>query len=191
MDAGRTAASTRPAARPPSICCSRAPTPACAPGRRPRRPNTASWSRTTSSISIADYFTLRNGKGGRIPADLPLRLSSLQRRRALAARDVRPGRQAAGQVHILDENEIEDGIDELGVLLYGHKKNAYWYGSQLSIEETRRIAPYQNATGLAGDLGRAGRHGVGAGKSERPASSRPTRWISGAASKCRCPISAR
>ena len=50
--------------------------------------------------------------------------------------------------HILDENEIVDGIDELGVLLYGHKGNAYWYGSQLSIEETRRIAPYQNATGL-------------------------------------------
>jgi homospermidine synthase len=50
--------------------------------------------------------------------------------------------------HILDEQEIVDGIDELGVLLYGHAKNAYWYGSQLSIEETRRIAPYQNATGL-------------------------------------------
>ncbi len=50
--------------------------------------------------------------------------------------------------HILDENEIVDGIDELGVLLYGHEKNAYWYGSQLSIEETRRVAPYQNATGL-------------------------------------------
>ena len=50
--------------------------------------------------------------------------------------------------HILDENEIVDGIDELGVLLYGHDKNAYWYGSQLSIEETRELAPYQNATGL-------------------------------------------
>ena len=49
---------------------------------------------------------------------------------------------------ILDEHEIVDGIDELGVLLYGHKKNAYWYGSQLSIEETRDLAPYQNATGL-------------------------------------------
>ena len=50
--------------------------------------------------------------------------------------------------HILDENEIVDGIDELGVLLYGHGKNAYWFGSQLSIEETRELAPYQNATGL-------------------------------------------
>ena len=34
------------------------------------------------------------------------------------------------------------------MLLYGHAKNAYWYGSQLSIEETRELAPYQNATGL-------------------------------------------
>ncbi len=50
--------------------------------------------------------------------------------------------------HILDENEIVDGVDELGVLLYGHAKNAYWYGSQLSIDETRDLAPHQNATGL-------------------------------------------
>jgi homospermidine synthase len=34
------------------------------------------------------------------------------------------------------------------VLLYGHGKNAYWFGSQLSIEETRQLAPYQNATAL-------------------------------------------
>ncbi len=50
--------------------------------------------------------------------------------------------------HILDENEITEGIDELGVLLYGHAKNALWYGSRLSIEETRELAPFQNATGL-------------------------------------------
>jgi len=50
--------------------------------------------------------------------------------------------------HILGESEILDGMDELGVLLYGHGKNAYWFGSQLSIEETRAIAPNQNATGL-------------------------------------------
>ena len=45
-------------------------------------------------------------------------------------------------------DEIVDGIDELGVLLYGHAKNAYWYGSHLSIEEARKLAPFQNATGL-------------------------------------------
>jgi homospermidine synthase len=51
-------------------------------------------------------------------------------------------------MHVLDEHEIVDGRDELGVLLYGHERNAYWYGSQLTIEETRALAPYQNATGL-------------------------------------------
>jgi homospermidine synthase len=40
------------------------------------------------------------------------------------------------------------GIDELGVLLAGHKKNAYWYGSQLSIEEARKLCPHNNATSL-------------------------------------------
>ncbi len=44
--------------------------------------------------------------------------------------------------------EITGGIDELGVLLAGHAKNAYWYGSQLSIGEARRLAPYNSATSL-------------------------------------------
>ena len=43
----------------------------------------------------------------------------------------------------------------------------------------------------AGDLGGARRHGVGAGKPRLPASSRPTRWISAAASRSSAPISAR
>ena len=50
--------------------------------------------------------------------------------------------------HILDASEITDGIDELGVLLYGHSKNALWFGSRLSNKETKQLAPYQNATGL-------------------------------------------
>jgi homospermidine synthase len=45
-------------------------------------------------------------------------------------------------------NEITHGIDELGVLLAGHEKNAYWYGSQLSIEEARQLAPFNSATSL-------------------------------------------
>ena len=83
-----------------------------------------------------------------LPADLPLRLSSCND--AVLSLHEMFGRAGKKQdeIHILDENEIVDGIDELGVLLYGHEKNAYWYGSQLSIDETREIAPYQNATGL-------------------------------------------
>ena len=100
------------------------------------------------AISIADYFTLRqNGKVVYRPTchyayhpcdDAVLSLNEL------AGAEWKPQRTW----HILSEDEIVDGIDELGVLLYGHAKNAYWYGSQLSIEETRKLAPYQNATGM-------------------------------------------
>ena len=100
------------------------------------------------SISIADYFTLReSGKVVYRPTchyayhpcdDAVLSLHEM----------AGSGWQMQPEWTILDERDIVDGIDELGVLLYGHAKNAYWFGSQLSIEETRRLAPYQNATGL-------------------------------------------
>ncbi|MFD3189993.1 homospermidine synthase [Sedimentitalea sp. HM32M-2] len=57
------------------------------------------------------------------------------------------GRQQT-EHQILDVDEIVEGIDELGVLLYGHEKNALWFGSRLSNAETRALAPFQNATGL-------------------------------------------
>jgi len=44
--------------------------------------------------------------------------------------------------------DIVTGMDELGVLLAGHARNAYWYGSQLSIEEARRHVPFANATSV-------------------------------------------
>jgi len=45
-------------------------------------------------------------------------------------------------------DEIISGRDELGVLLMGHDFNSWWTGSLLDIEETRRLAPHQNATTL-------------------------------------------
>eukprot|EP01123_Difflugia_compressa_P002949 TRINITY_DN1378_c0_g2_i3.p1 TRINITY_DN1378_c0_g2~~TRINITY_DN1378_c0_g2_i3.p1 ORF type:complete len:507 (-),score=87.24 TRINITY_DN1378_c0_g2_i3:187-1707(-) len=45
-------------------------------------------------------------------------------------------------------DEVVDGHDELGVLVMGHKKGAYWYGSVLDVHEARRLAPYNNATSL-------------------------------------------
>jgi len=45
-------------------------------------------------------------------------------------------------------DEIVKGVDELGVLLAGHRKNAYWYGSQLSVHEARELCPHNNATSL-------------------------------------------
>ena len=51
-------------------------------------------------------------------------------------------------VYRLLNEQLTEGRDELGVLLFGHAKNAYWYGSHLSVAEARELAPYQNATGL-------------------------------------------
>ena len=108
----------------------------------------ASWSRTTSSISIADYFTLR--EAGKVVYRPTCHYAYHPCDDAVLSLHEMAGAQWKPQQtwHILTEDDIVDGIDELGVLLYGHAKNAYWYGSQLSIEETRRLAPYQNATGL-------------------------------------------
>ena len=50
--------------------------------------------------------------------------------------------------HILTADEITSGGDDLGVFLYGHAKGAMWYGSRLTIDEARALAPYQNATGM-------------------------------------------
>ena len=99
-------------------------------------------------ISIADYFTLR--ENGALAYRPTVHYAYRPADDAVLSLDEMAGAQWEQQPdwHILDEREIVDGIDELGVLLYGHAKNAYWYGSQLSIEETRRVAPYQNATGL-------------------------------------------
>ncbi len=100
------------------------------------------------SISIADYFTLR--EGGKVVYRPTCHYAYHPCDDAVLSLHELFGRAGRRQddIHILDEHEIQDGIDELGVLLYGHGKNAYWYGSQLSIDETRLIAPYQNATGL-------------------------------------------
>jgi homospermidine synthase len=43
-------------------------------------------------------------------------------------------------------DEIVSGADILGVLLMGHGYNSWWVGSDLSIEESRRLVPHQNAT---------------------------------------------
>lgn len=100
------------------------------------------------SISIADYFTIGTGKNATYRPTCHYAYHPCND--AVLSLEELFGRLGKRQTEqfILDENEIVDGADELGVLLYGHAKNAYWYGSQLTIEETRKLAPYQNATGL-------------------------------------------
>ena len=43
-------------------------------------------------------------------------------------------------------DEITTGADILGALVMGHAYNSWWCGTDLSIEESRRLVPHQNAT---------------------------------------------
>jgi homospermidine synthase len=99
------------------------------------------------SISMADYFTLRRGKKvvyrptvhyAYHPCD-----QAIMSMHEIAGKNLR---QQKRQRLIVDE--VTSGRDELGVLLMGHKKGIYWYGSQLDIHETRKLAPYNNATSI-------------------------------------------
>lgn len=99
------------------------------------------------SISIADYFTVRDGMtvAYRPSAHYAYHPSD----NAVLSVFEFAGRNWRLQDHKrIMMGDITRGIDELGVLLAGHKKNAYWYGSQLSIEEARKLVPHNNATSL-------------------------------------------
>ncbi len=99
------------------------------------------------AISISDYFTLGEGAA---PSYRPTCHYAYHPcdDAVLSLHETFGSGTIQADQKILDENEIVDGIDELGVLLYGHAKNALWFGSRLSIQETRALAPFQNATGL-------------------------------------------
>jgi homospermidine synthase len=101
----------------------------------------------SEAISLADYYTVREGE--RVVYRPTAHYAYHPSDCAVLSVHEFAGRNWHLQDHkriMLDE--ITDGIDELGVLLAGHRKNAYWYGSQLSIGEARALAPFNSATSL-------------------------------------------
>jgi homospermidine synthase len=99
------------------------------------------------SISMADYYSVKDGgKVAYRPTvhyayhpcdDAVLSLHEIAGKNW----DMQPSKR-------LMMDEITSGMDELGVLLMGHRKGAYWYGSRLTIEEARKLVPHNNATSL-------------------------------------------
>ncbi len=107
------------------------------------------------SISISDFFTLKENEEVIYRPTVHYAYRPCDAAMLSMEEAVGNNSQLQNEQRILMD-EIIDGMDELGILLMGHKKNAYWYGSQLTIQEARKLAPYQNATGLqvtAGVLG--------------------------------------
>ena len=100
------------------------------------------------AISISDYYTVRDG------AQVVYRPTCHYAYHPCDSAVVSV-HEFVGRNYILQDKQrilmdeiVPGGVDELGVLLAGHKKNAYWFGSTLSIEEARKLCPYHNATGL-------------------------------------------
>jgi homospermidine synthase len=101
------------------------------------------------SISIADYLTLRESTG-----ELAYR-PTVHYSYHPCDDTVLSLHEAAGNnfgpresERVIGYDEIVEGMDELGVLLMGGKKGVYWYGSRLTIEEARKLAPHNSATSL-------------------------------------------
>ena len=99
------------------------------------------------SISIADYLTVRDGDRARYRPTCHYAYHPCDDA-VLSVHELGGKNWQLQSIKRLMMDEIIAGIDELGVLLMGQRGGVYWYGSQLSIDETRHIAPHNNATSL-------------------------------------------
>lgn len=101
----------------------------------------------SESISIADYLTVR--ENGEVVYRPTVHYAYHPSDDAVLSVHELAGKNWQEQpVKRLMRDEIEEGVDELGVLLMGNPKGVYWYGSHLGIDEARKSAPYNNATSL-------------------------------------------
>ena len=100
------------------------------------------------SISIADFFTLRDGS--KIVYRPTCHYAYHPCDDAVLSLHELAGAQWKMQEdwYILTEDDIVDGMDELGVLLYGHSRTPIGTARSFPSRRTRALAPYQNATGL-------------------------------------------
>ncbi len=108
------------------------------------------------SISIADYLTLR--EGGQLLYRPTVHYAYHPCDDAVLSLHELAGRawQLQSKRRQLAAEDIDAGMDELGVLLMGHPRGAYWYGSRLTNDQAVVLAPHNNATSLqtaAGVLG--------------------------------------
>lgn len=107
------------------------------------------------AISISDYFTKREGDKVAYRPTVHYAYHPCDDA-VLSVHELAGKNWHQQKTQRLIVDEVTTGIDELGVLLMGHAKGAYWYGSVLSIDEARKLVPYNNATSLqvtAGVLG--------------------------------------
>lgn len=100
------------------------------------------------SISIADYLTVKEGDTVAYRPTVHYAYHPCDG--AVLSLDELTGNNGVLQPsqRLMGDEILPGGVDELGVLLMGHAKTAYWYGSHLTIDQARRLVPHNNATGL-------------------------------------------
>lgn len=99
------------------------------------------------SISLADYLTIKSATD--VDYRPTVHYAYCPSPDAISSVFELAGREWVSQSshrHLLDE--IDEGGDHLGVLLMGHEKGAYWFGSKLTVSEARQLVPHNNATTL-------------------------------------------
>jgi len=101
----------------------------------------------SESIALADYFTVGAGAQPEFRPTVHYAYHPCDDA-VLSLHELAGSNWEFRQKKVVLMDEIAAGIDELGVLLMGHGRNAYWFGSRLSIDEARRLAPHNNATSL-------------------------------------------
>ncbi|MDB5374332.1 MAG: homospermidine synthase [Belnapia sp.] len=102
----------------------------------------------SESISIADYYTVRDAAGAVAYRPTAHYAYHPCDDAVLSIHELAGKNWAMQPRQRLMMDEITAGTDELGVLLMGHAKGAFWFGSRLSIAEARALAPHNNATSL-------------------------------------------
>jgi homospermidine synthase len=100
------------------------------------------------AISIADYYTVRDAAGAVLHRPTCHYAYHPCDDAVLSVHELAGKNWQMQESKRLMMDEITSGMDELGVLLMGHAKGAYWYGSRLTIEDARRLCPHNNATSL-------------------------------------------
>jgi homospermidine synthase len=100
------------------------------------------------AISIADYYTTRDASGAVLHRPTCHYAYHPCDDAVLSVHELAGKNWEMQESKRLMMEEITSGMDELGVLLMGHAKGAYWYGSRLTIEQARALVPHNNATSL-------------------------------------------
>ena len=108
--------------------------------------------RHAEAFSISDHLTV--WKDGKVVYRPTVHYAYMPCNETIASlHELRCGNYELQHKQRIMSDEIIGGDDILGAFIMGHRYNSWWTGSILSIEESRRLVPHQNATTMQVAIG--------------------------------------